>query len=163
MWRPYMDAFAISDIVSVDMHKYGALSTYTIGRDRWKPTNFSSVGFFLGMSNSTYRVSSRRNQSCMSASYRSTFPRYTYPSLGSAMRSHRMMWSRVPPKLITSSGASCAVSSFRHIQVKSKMRRGLCTTGGMTATGESHNFDRMRTAARGETTMWPAWTCSAIS
>ena len=35
----YMDAFAISAIVSIDMHKYGALSMYTIGRDRWKPTN----------------------------------------------------------------------------------------------------------------------------
>ena len=60
-----MDSFAMSVMFSVDIQKYGALSTYTIGRYRWKPTNFSYVGFFFGISNSTYKMSSRCTQSLM--------------------------------------------------------------------------------------------------
>ena len=40
MRRPSMDAFAKYTIVYVDMQKYGALSTYPMGRDRWKPTKY---------------------------------------------------------------------------------------------------------------------------
>ena len=51
-----------------------------------------------------------------------------------------MMRWRVPPKRITSSGVSHAVSSFRLLQVKSKMRQGLRPTYGMMDTGYSHIF-----------------------
>ena len=57
---------------------------YTIDRDKWKPTNCLSVQVFLRIGKPTDWVSSRRTQSHMYVSARSTFPRCTRPRIGSA-------------------------------------------------------------------------------
>ena len=57
-----MEALAMSEMVSVNMQKYGVMPTYLIGRDRWDPTIYSSVNLLLYMRNYTDRVSSMCTQ-----------------------------------------------------------------------------------------------------
>ena len=44
--------------VFVAMHKYGALSMYTIGSERWNPTSYVSLVSFLVIRKATDRTSS---------------------------------------------------------------------------------------------------------